>query len=131
MDKTYTVFHGTPKPHITFKFLKRGRHAAYFTDDRDVAEGFAFMIDAGGLMDGEKATLLEAEITFSNPLAIPESQWEEIGDSCSIDQKKIMEQGYDGIICTNSVGCTYFVVFSYSQIRIINKTYLKEEHTYD
>ena len=115
----YQVLHGTPNPDIIFSF--ENNRVAFFTDNRETAERFAEAKDSGGLFEGEKATIIHAEITIYDPLFLNEDDWERLADSTVIDKKTIMADGYDGVICKNDYGVTYYVIFNESQIKIINK----------
>ncbi len=115
----FNAFHGTTNPNLIFSF--EYNRVAYFTDDYLIASTFAYAEDCGGLLPGEKARIIQVEITINNPLIINEDDWEETADVTNINKQQITNEGYDGIICKNSCRITYYVVFENKQVNIINR----------
>jgi hypothetical protein len=120
----YRVFHGTTSPNVNFTFNDQPNSVSYFTDIKDVAAYFARMEDHGGLLPGEVATIIHAEIILNNPLVIHEDIWEDVADSCYINKNVHIENGHDGILCKNSSDCTCYVIFNESQLSIIEREFI-------
>lgn len=120
---TYNVLHGSTYSDTEFDF--DGNKVAYFSDSRKLAEYFALREDEGGLLDGENATIIYADITLNNPLIVSEEDWEEVGDICNINEDGLIQQGYDGIVCTNESNVTYYVVFYPHQVKITKREIIK------
>jgi len=116
--------HGTTNPDVNFIFPDSPAGVAYFTDSKEVATYFATMQDFGGLLPGEKATIVHAELKLSNPLIITEETWEDVADSCNINKLQYIAQSFDSIICTNTSDCTYYVLFYSYQLSEIRKEFI-------
>jgi hypothetical protein len=104
-----------------------GGRIVYFTDDRDVVARFAFASERGGLLPGEVPTLIHARITLHNPLVLCDGEWMAVADDTVIEKRKLIEQGYDGVVGMDVLEPTYIAVFRNDGYRIVRRETLRRD----
>lgn len=116
------AFHETLDPNVAFS--TEGNRVIYFTADRNVAIDFAQAVGRGGLLEGERATLICARLLLRNPYHIStEKEWKEVADATVIDKNKFV--GYDGIIFDDGKTAAYYVVFDIANVKITGRETLE------